>query len=486
MRPSLPVRRARGLPLSLLSLGLCLAPTLAQGPIPTWLNAPGSAANFNPATTQYDGVNAFLAMSHAVMAGPTDIGFPNFDDSAAMRAAYEARIRSILLGSSTAFYGTGSTLRVASGWGFDQVTFFRSAITDTEGYIASNASYTMIVFRGSELSDLRSMAQDWAQTDFNVAPVALIQGLQLPTGMVHAGFLTAIASVHEQIMQQLRDVHGYRPRFVFLNGRIVALQPTKPIWTTGYSLGGADATMAAFLLSQQDGLPVKGTITGGAPSIGSSGFGSMFLNAGLQIYRHQNNLEVPPMAFGELNRLPGDLTGTLQNVANWVVGHFDEPLRTPMQGLVSLLLAPANVVVDGVTVAGDLASMNNVGYAHFGSLRYFDRNATLFVNPSTAARQGDRVATLSNGVIAVLRQFEPPSPPSSPFDLAGWSRYFSQIGALADRIASAVTHPGAVVSQLGSTFEQYITDHSTVKLTRLLHDVLPASMRDIASMPKRP
>jgi hypothetical protein len=36
--------------------------------------------------------------------------------------------------------------------------------------------------------------------------------------------------------------------------------------------------------------------------------------------------------------------------------------------------------------------------AHFGSVRYFDRNATLTLNPSTNARQADRVATLSAGV----------------------------------------------------------------------------------------
>jgi hypothetical protein len=233
-------------------------------------------------------------------------------------------------------------------------------------------------------------------------------------------------------------------------------------------------------------MPVRGAITGGAPTVGSSAFGTMYFNAGLQLYRHQNNLEVPPLAFGELNRLPGDLTGTIQNVGTWIAGHFDEPLRTGMQALLGVLLAPANVVVDGMAVAGDLASMNNAGYAHFGSVRYFDRNAMLTVNPTANARQGDRVATLSAGVIAVLSQFEPPSPPSSLFDVTGWSRYFSQVNALVDLVAGYAVNPGALVAQLGSTFEQYVTDHSTVKLTRLLFDQLPAAVAALDSMPGRP
>lgn len=145
-----------------------------------------------------------------------------------------------------------------------------------------------------------------------------------------------------------------------------------------------------------------------------------------------------------------------------------------------------NSVGDGIAVAGELAAMNNVNYAHFGSVRYFDRNAALSLNPSANTRQADRVATLGAGVTNVLRQFEPPAPPASPLDVNGWLRYFGEVDALAALVGGYLVNPGALLAQLGSTFEQYVSDHSTVKIARLLRDQLPVSIANLDSMPGRP
>ena len=42
------------------------------------------------------------------------------------------------------------------------------------------------------------------------------------------------------------------------------------------------------------------------------------------------------------------------------------------------------------------------------------------------------------------------------------------------------------LAQLGGTFGQYVTDHGTVKIARLLHDQLPAAIANLDSMPRRP
>lgn len=469
-----------------LTLALTLGAATAQGPIPSWLRAPGAAGRFQPDTTTWNSGNAFLAMTHAVLSGPTDIGFTSWQDTAAQRTSYENRMRSILLGTGTATYGSGASAVTAAGWGYTAVTFFRSTLTDAEGYIASNDTHTIISFRGSELSDMRSFLQDWLQTDLNFAPVTLIGSDLLPAGSVHAGFLAAVLSVKQQIVQQLQDFHGYRTRFAVVNGRLTQIRPTKPIWTTGYSLGGACATVSAFLLARQDGLPVRGTITGGAPMVGNTTFGNSFLNAGLQIYRHENNCEIIPLAPGELARLPGDMTGTVERVGNWVASLFVEPVRTPMNLLVAAMLAPANWVAGNVSTINELAAAANANYVHFGEMRYFDRNEVVSLNPSANTRQNDREITFANGAINVLAQFVPPPPPSNPYDVVAWSIYTSQLASIAGNLWNAVWNPQSYIDALAATFGQYQSDHSAVKQARLQFDVMPLALRTSASMPNRP
>lgn len=472
----------------LLSLPLFapIAAAAAQGPIPSWLRAPAAQANFTANATTWNVANAFLAMSHAVMAGPTDIGFSSWQDTAAQRASYETRIRAILLGTGTATYGSGASAITAAGWGYTAVSFFRSTLTDTEGFIASGPSHTIIAFRGSELSDLGSFLQDWAQTDFNFAPVTLLNNQLLPAGTVHAGFLAAVLSVSDQIVNQLRNVHGYETRFQIVNGQLTAVRNTNPIWTTGYSLGAACATLSAFVLSRQAGMPVRGAITGGAPMVGNAAFGSLWLNSGLQLYRHGNNCEIVPLGFGEVAQLPGDMTGTVERVGNWIAGSFPEPLRTPMQVLAGLMMAPANWVTDGVSTVNGFAAAINANYAHFGELRYWNRNATMSLNPTATTRQNDREITFANDIIDVLAQFLPPAPPSNPFDAFGWAQYFDRLAQLGGAIAAAVANPGAFVASLAGTLQQYVTDHSTVKQARLLFDAMPLNLRTSPSMPGRP
>ena len=48
-------------------------------------------------------------MAHSVLTGPTDIGFSTWEDTATMRASYQARIRAILQTGNTATYGSGAT-----------------------------------------------------------------------------------------------------------------------------------------------------------------------------------------------------------------------------------------------------------------------------------------------------------------------------------------------------------------------------------------
>jgi hypothetical protein len=470
-----------------LCLSLALPLSLAAqnpGPIPAWFRAPGAQQHFNGNATAWEPANAFLAMAHATLTGPTDVGFSSWSDTATMRSIYQDRVRSILQSGRNASYG--STGLVAASWGYGAVSFFRSALTDTEGYIASSGSHTIIAFRGSELSDLGSFVQDWFQTDFNALPITLRGSDMLPAGFVHAGFAAGFLSVRDQILQQLNDFHGYAPRFAFVDGRLVQVRSTKPIWTTGYSLGGALATVGAFLLRAQTLLPVAGAITGGAPMVGSSGFATLYTLAGLQLYRHENNCEIVPLAPGELARLPGDATQTAERVGTWVASQFPEPVRSPMVLLAAAVVAPANWIADGISTVNDVAAAANANYVHFGVMRYWDRNAAVSLNPSANTRQNDRERTFTAGITNVLDQFLPPAPPTNPYDAAAWATYFARLADLAGRVWNAVTNPAPYIQQIGSTFAQYVTDHSSVKQSRLLFDVLPDELRGIATLPKRP
>lgn len=468
---------------SLLATVLCSGLSAQTGPIPAFLAAPGAAQNFEPRATGFSLTNAYLSMALTTVAHPQLIGMPNFQDTAQERIAYRSRALSILT-SRLAIYGSGSGRILRRGWGYTRVTFFRSPLTDTEGFIASNASYTAIVFRGSEVSDLRSILQDWLQTDLNFAPVPVGNGV-LPSGFLHAGFTNAALSVRAQILDQLRRFHGYTPRTILRNGRRITIPPTKPIWTMGHSLGGAVAGVSAFLLRRGNNLPVRGTYTGGAPMIGSAGFASLFRSAGLQMNRTVNNCEFVPLAFGELAMLPGDIMLVSQEVANWVAQRFPEPARTPMTILTGSVLQAGRWVNDGIALTTDIAQRANVAYTQFGSLRYFTGDGRMLANPSARTRQDDRVRTYVNGITRVLSRFLLPPLPA-PFDLAGWARYPGQLAAAVSRIWNTVTNPGPMLADLQNTYTQWISDHSPVALMHVMHPHLPASVRALTSMPRRP
>lgn len=106
------------------------------------------------------------------------------------------------------------------------------------GYIVSGEDVTVIVFRGTDFTEI----SDWFAN-------AGITPTDTPHGQIHRGFYNAYLSMESQIDQ------------------ILAERNTKHLWVTGHSLGGALALVCAYDLVGNDQREVDGVITFGQPLV---------------------------------------------------------------------------------------------------------------------------------------------------------------------------------------------------------------------------
>ena len=120
--------------------------------------------------------------------------------------------------------------------GFDRVTPVVAG--SMIGYVVSGADVTVIVFRGTNPSELC----DWC---VNLDCLST----QVTHGAIHKGFYSAYQLLKGQITKSLS---GTKPRH---------------LWITGHSLGGALAVVCAYDLIENERLDLDGIITFGQPMV---------------------------------------------------------------------------------------------------------------------------------------------------------------------------------------------------------------------------
>ena len=111
------------------------------------------------------------------------------------------------------------------------------------GYVAMIDDTAVIMFRGTNPPEI----QDW---------LANLNNRQFKSehGQVHAGFWASYETLHDQLIEVLRQ-----------------RQP-KRIWITGHSLGGALAVVCSYRLMNDEGKEIAGVMTFGQPRVGSTEF----------------------------------------------------------------------------------------------------------------------------------------------------------------------------------------------------------------------
>lgn len=111
------------------------------------------------------------------------------------------------------------------------------------GYVAMIGDTAVIMFRGTNPPEI----QDWFA---NLNNRAFVSG----HGPVHAGFWASYDTLHDQLVEVLRQN-----------------QP-KRIWITGHSLGGALAVVCGYRLLTDEKKEIAGVMTFGQPRVGSPEF----------------------------------------------------------------------------------------------------------------------------------------------------------------------------------------------------------------------
>jgi triacylglycerol lipase len=120
---------------------------------------------------------------------------------------------------------------------------------------------------------------DWLQNFFAV-PASSPSGPNKLPGQVHSGFFNATTSIIQKVHTL---VSGYNPG------------PTNPVYVTGHSKGGAMASMAAYILSQNLAVPnVQPLVTFASPRPGDAGFRAGFKSV-LSQTRYENYDDLVPL-----------------------------------------------------------------------------------------------------------------------------------------------------------------------------------------------
>jgi len=160
---------------------------------------------------------------------------------------------------------------------------FRSFAIDggTECFVASNEEFAIVAFRGSELRTREGHPRDFSEIFNDWRRNADIRtSNSVPGAKVHQGFADGARAVWDG---------GH--------GDYLARLPTRKVWFTGHSLGGALATLAAArALADRDRGRLDGLYTFGSPRVGDEDFADSFrrmlAERGLTYYRFVNGEDV--------------------------------------------------------------------------------------------------------------------------------------------------------------------------------------------------
>lgn len=186
----------------------------------------------------------------------------------------------IIPGTCTYTPGTATELQRS-------VVDFTSTMTSCGGIdqinaclIGQNADGIIVAFRGTLRPSLHEPASllDWLE-DFFEVPTSGEAGIGKVPGLVHCGFYEATMSVISGVAAAIQT-----------------LDPTRqlPVYITGHSLGGAVASIGAWLLSQNMGVRVAKVITFASPRPGDAAFQAAYQAKVTQI-RYENYQDIVPL-----------------------------------------------------------------------------------------------------------------------------------------------------------------------------------------------
>jgi hypothetical protein len=91
--------------------------------------------------------------------------------------------------------------------------------------------------------------------------------------MVHSGFLQALNSILPQVVTTTNSLNP---------------SPTNPVYVTGHSKGGGMAPIAAYLMQQGSGIPIKQVVTFAGPKSGDRGFQTGYQSVFKNHIRYEN------------------------------------------------------------------------------------------------------------------------------------------------------------------------------------------------------
>jgi hypothetical protein len=178
--------------------------------------------------------------------------------------------------------------------------------------VGENADGITVAFRGTlppSLKDPESLL-NWLE-DFFAIPIS---AGNVP-GQVHAGFYGATMSV---IVSVAAAVQSLRP------------SSSKPVYVTGHSLGGAMASIGAYILNQTYGIPIQQVVTFASPEPGTASFQAGYQSVIPSQIRYENFGDIVPLlppsnmfcdlVVAVLRLIPDvgqDLINLFKGAANW-------------------------------------------------------------------------------------------------------------------------------------------------------------------------
>lgn len=187
-----------------------------------------------------------------ILASMADLAYDRFEDDAKACELFETKLR---------------------GGGFRLVQSFNSDATDTQAFLAANADFAVLAFRGTEVKKKKDVL-----TDLRATQIVAIEG------GVHKGFQAAYDSVKDEIEKSL-----------------ATLDDKLPLYITGHSLGAALATVATQNLDVASKFRdrIAACYTFGSPRVGNTKYDRAFK---APIYRMVNTTDIvtviPLLAMG--------------------------------------------------------------------------------------------------------------------------------------------------------------------------------------------
>jgi len=216
--------------------------------------------------------------------------------------------------------------------------------------VGENADGIIVAFRGTlplSLKDPDSLL-DWLEDFFEVPR----PGPNVP-GQVHSGFYDATMSM----------IGGVAAAVGSLNPG-----PAKKVLVTGHSLGGATASIGAYILSQSYHFPIQQVVTFASPRPGDAGFRTGYQAVIPNQVRYENYQDIVPLV-------------------------------PPSDAFIQLAAGVLKLIPDGQKLANLFNSAAGWNYVPVGAQQFIEADKhTIISNESVAAQTWDVVKELGEDI----------------------------------------------------------------------------------------